>query len=614
MVWLALGIGLGTIVARRFFDKQFSSVKQLKRFQEQWEREDREDFGRYRGDWGDSGKKKMKWISDCAQSLESLGEVKHEELEMQEEAFQADFDCARVGEVLEAVAAAGRCSQPGALRLELYIHDAMLTHLPEGVTPGAMTLEVAPFCDGSPGRLALRLVQRHGAERFAWSLTGSLKGALKIPVVQVREWLALALPAHLLNWAFRTSADYEANTQNVAAHQAKGEDVKMPYYFGNLERDREQRPTSRLMRRVFDITDELQDNSQEDDNKNNSDGNDEELVVKMVHREVEKQLRISPDDTKENIIAKVGDVGADTALMTCVSSYTLQSGAVLCAQDNTPCTVCNMVHVNMRMQKLRNSRQQQAAYKRISAQLKPLHPPIVRLTISTLLEDRSVYACGVEEGTDDVAGTGCDVNVFQTKKLPAVTRNWSQRVLEIEADGQPESEEQGDNSKELRDSGKARKLARMIKSGTVPEDLAWTRPKELWPDSSWLFPAELRVILHEVVACLELEQEVEVVRDTVIHGRSWMGLARQLSEGGSCDGVSFEWRFVFSPLEIIAPVRQDTMEKQFVLWFLAEAQALLAQGRAEDEEHDEIHLVATIFDARTWKTLGSVLSGLRVLL
>ena len=41
------------------------------------------------------------------------------------------------------------------------------------------------------------------------SLTGSLKGALKIPVVQVREWLALALPAHLLNWAFRTSADYE---------------------------------------------------------------------------------------------------------------------------------------------------------------------------------------------------------------------------------------------------------------------------------------------------------------------------------------------------------------------------------------------------------------------
>ena len=152
--------------------------------------------------------------------------------------------------------------------------------------------------------------------------------------------------------------------------------VRMPYYFGNLERDREQRPTSRLMRRVFDITDELQDNSQEDDNKNNSDGNDEELVVKMVHREVEKQLRISPDDTKENIIAKVGDVGADTALMTCVSSYTLQSGAVLCAQDNTPCTVCNMVHVNMRMQKLRNSRQQQAAYKRISAQLKPLHPPI----------------------------------------------------------------------------------------------------------------------------------------------------------------------------------------------------------------------------------------------
>ncbi|CAE7867218.1 unnamed protein product, partial [Symbiodinium necroappetens] len=58
------------------------------------------------------------------------------ELEMQEEAFQGDFDCARVGEVLEAVAAAGRCSQ-----LELYIHDAMLTHLPEGVTPGAMTLE-----------------------------------------------------------------------------------------------------------------------------------------------------------------------------------------------------------------------------------------------------------------------------------------------------------------------------------------------------------------------------------------------------------------------------------------------------------------------------------------
>ena len=44
-------------------------------------------------------------------------------------------------------------------------------------------------------------------------------------------------------------------------------------------------------------------------------------------------------------------------------------------------------------------------------------------------------------------------------------------MLEIEADGQPESEEQGDNSKELRDSGKARKLARMIKSGTVPEDI-----------------------------------------------------------------------------------------------------------------------------------------------
>ena len=184
----------------------------------------------------------------------------------------------------------------------------------------------------------------------------------------------------------------------------------MPYYFGNLERDpnletypymyvhiyiyiythtytclgspccgqavTEQRPTSRLMRRVFDITDEVQDNSQEDDNKNNSDGNDEELVVKMVHREVERQLRISPDDTKENIIAKVGDVGADTALMTCVPSYTLQSGGVSCAQDNTPCTVCNIVHVNMRMQKLRNSRQQQAAYKRISAQLKPLHPPI----------------------------------------------------------------------------------------------------------------------------------------------------------------------------------------------------------------------------------------------
>ncbi|CAE7742648.1 unnamed protein product, partial [Symbiodinium microadriaticum] len=353
----------------------------------------------------------------------------------------------------------------------------------------------------------------------------------------------------------------------------------MPYYFGNLERDREQRPTSRLMRRVFDITDELQDNSQEDDNKNNSDGNDEELVVKMVHREVEKQLRISPDDTKENIIAKVGDVGADTALMTCVSSYTLQSGAVLCAQDNTPCTVCNMVHVNMRMQKLRNSRQQQAAYKRISAQLKPLHPPIVRLTISTLLEDRSVYACGVEEGTDDVAGTGCDVNVFQTKKLPAVTRNWSQRVLEIEADGQPESEEQGDNSKELRDSGKARKLARMIKSGTVPEDLAWTRPKELWPDSSWLFPAELRVILHEaqsdrklgsqeVVACLELEQEVERLHHCRLPAPQYSD-PRPILDGTR---VSFEWRFVFSPLEIIAPVRQ-------------------------------IHLVATIFDARTWKTL-----------
>lgn len=37
----------------------------------------------------------------------------------------------------------------------------------------------------------------------------------------------------------------------------------------------------------------------------------------MVHREVQKQLRIILDDTKESIIAKIGDVGADTALIAC---------------------------------------------------------------------------------------------------------------------------------------------------------------------------------------------------------------------------------------------------------------------------------------------------------
>ena len=42
------------------------------------------------------------------------------------------------------------------------------------------------------------------------------------------------------------------------------------------------------------------------------------------------------------------------------------------------------------------------------------------------------------------------------------------------------------------------------------------------------------------------------------------------------------------PVPNLGVEQQDTMEKQFVLWFLAEAQALLAQGRAEDEEHDEV--------------------------
>lgn len=292
------------------------------------------------------------------------------ELEMQEEAFQADFDCARVGEVLEAVAAAGRCSQ-----LELYIHDAMLTHLPEGVTPGAMTLEVllgdavvASFSSGNhvgrPGlldlqfrekkelsvnlprqsRLALRLVQRHGAERF---VLGSA-----IIDLQVREWLALA------------------STQNVAAHQAKGEDVKAPY--------------------------------------------------------------------------------------PCEEFQLVSAGSGLLAAGSLSCWI--------------------------------------------LLSAR--------------------------------------------------------------------------------EDLAWTRPKELWPDSSWMFPAELRVILHEaqsdrklgsqeVVACLELEQEVERLHHCRLPAPQYSD-PRPILDGTR---ASFEWRFVFSPLEIIAPVRQ-------------------------------IHLVATIFDARTWKTLG----------
>lgn len=292
------------------------------------------------------------------------------DLEMQEDVVQDDFDCTRVGEVLEAVAAAGRFSQ-----LHLYIHDAMLTHLPEGATPGIMTLEVllgdavVASCSsgnhvGRPGlldlqfrekkelslnlprqsRLSLRLVQRHGAERF---VLGSA-----IIDLQVREWLALA------------------NAQNLAAHQAKGEDVEVPY----------------------------------------------------------------------------------------------------------PCEVLQLVSAG-----------------------------------SGLLAAGSL---------------SCWILLSTTKDLP------------------------------------------------------WRRPKELWPGSSWMFPGELRVILHEaqsdrrlesqeVVACLELEQEVERLHHCRLPAPQYSD-PRPILDGTR---ASFEWRFVFSPLEIVAPVRQ-------------------------------IHLVATIFDARTWKTLG----------
>ena len=62
-----------------------------------------------------------------------------------------------------------------------------------------------------------------------------------------------------------------------------------------------------------------------------------------------------------------------------------------------------------------------------------------------------------------------------SKKLANVTKKWSQRVLDTgdkEEQEASQKEDEGEaNEQETRDYGKARKMARMLKSGNVPDDI-----------------------------------------------------------------------------------------------------------------------------------------------